>query len=204
MLAPHTDDAELGCGGTVSRFVDSGTDVFVIAFSGCETSLPPTSDSNRLAREFLAAASALGIAETRRKVLGLPVREFTYHRQEVLDELITLRKEFKPDAVLLPAGTDVHQDHEVVHCEGVRAFKEITVLGYELPWNHVSFRAQAFVSLGIGDVERKWNALECYRSQIEMERPYFSWEFISSLARVRGLQVKEQYAEAFEVVRVKW
>lgn len=204
VLAPHTDDAELGCGGTIARFVEAGIDVYVMAFSGCETSLPAGSDPNRLRREFLNATGRLGVPENRKVVHSYPVRELGYHRQEVLEELIKLRREFKPQAVILPAGADLHQDHQVVHQEGVRAFKEVTVWGYELPWNHVTFSAQAFVRLDVHHVEKKWDALQCYESQMELSRSYFSWEFIAGLARVRGTQVREQYAEAFEVTRVKW
>jgi len=41
VLAPHTDDAELGCGGTIARLLTDGADVFVAAFSTAEESLPP-------------------------------------------------------------------------------------------------------------------------------------------------------------------
>ena len=203
ILAPHTDDAELGCGGTIARFIDAGMDVQVVAFSGCEASLPSGSDRDRLRREFLQATSALGVHEHRRAVYSYPVRELTYHRQEVLEEMIKLRREFKPQMVFLPAATDVHQDHQVVHQEGVRAFKEVTVWGYELPWNHVTFSAQAFVKLESRHIEKKWLALQCYQSQLDLARLYFSREFIAGLARVRGTQVREQYAEAFEVIRFK-
>lgn len=204
ILAPHTDDAELGCGGSIARFLEAGTDVQVVAFSGCETSLPPGSDPNRLRREFLDATGSLGVLDNRKTVHSYPVRELGYHRQEVLEEIIKLRREFKPEAVILPAGSDLHQDHQVVHQEGVRAFKEITVWGYELPWNQVTFSAQAFVRLELRHLEKKWEALQCYESQLELNRSYFSWDFIAGLARVRGTQVREQYAEAFEVTRIKW
>lgn len=203
VLAPHTDDAELGCGGTIARFAEAGMDIQVVAFSGCEASLPAGSDRDRLRREFLSATGALGIPDRRKFVHSYPVRELTYHRQEVLEEMIKLRRDFKPQIVLLPAGTDVHQDHQVVHQEGVRAFKEVTVWGYELPWNHVTFSAQAFVRLEPRHIERKWQALQCYQSQLDLARSYFSMEFISGLARVRGTQVREQFAEAFEVMRIK-
>jgi N-acetylglucosamine malate deacetylase 1 len=204
ILAPHTDDAELGCGGTIARLLDTGVDVFIVAFSAAETSLPPGSDPDRLRKEFLHATGSLGIPGSQTFVHKYPVRELTYHRQEVLEELIKLRREINPDGVLLPAGTDLHQDHQVVHQEGVRAFKEVTVWGYELPWNHLTFSAQAFVTLELRHIEKKWHAMQCYTSQLELARAYFSWEFIAGLAKVRGTQVREEYAEAFEVVRVKW
>jgi hypothetical protein len=53
-------------------------------------------------------------------------------------------------------------------------------------------------------LQAKWEALQAYKSQFELGRPYFSREFIEGLARVRGVQVKSPYAEAFEVMRLKW
>jgi N-acetylglucosamine malate deacetylase 1 len=204
ILAPHTDDAELGCGGTIARLVECGLEVYIAAFSTADASLPPGSHPNLLGEEFLKATKTLGIPDTHAVTYKYPVRQLTYHRQEVLEEMIKLKRAIKPDAVFLPAGTDLHQDHQVVHLEGVRAFKDITIWGYELPWNHVTFSAHAFMRLDVRHLERKWEALECYRSQIDLGRTYFSWDFISGLARVRGTQVNEEYAEAFEVVRLKW
>lgn len=203
VLAPHTDDAELGCGGTMSRFIAAGLEVHVAAFSTAEESLPRTSQPGALKQEFFAAMDSMGIPKDHCYIYDYPVRVLSYHRQEVLDNLIKLKKNIQPASVFLPAGADLHQDHQVLHVEGLRAFKDITLWGYELPWNHVTFSANAFVALEKSHIESKWKALQAYRTQLELERPYFSWEFIESLARIRGTQVKEKYAEAFEVVRVK-
>jgi LmbE family N-acetylglucosaminyl deacetylase len=204
ILAPHTDDAELGCGGTIARFIEDGIEVVVAAFSTAEQSLPPGSDPSRLRDEFFAATKQLGICKSNTVVYTYPVRRLSYYRQEVLEELTKLRREIKPQLVFLPSGNDLHQDHQVLHMEGVRAFKDVTVWGYDLPWNHVTFSAQAFITLERRHLEAKWEALKCYRSQLELQRAYFSWEFVESLARVRGTQVKADYAEAFDVVRIKW
>jgi len=204
ILAPHTDDAELGCGATIARLTEAGAEVYIAAFSTAEASLPPGSEPNRLREEFILATSVLGILRDRTTVYNYPVRQLTYHRQEVLEELIKLRQDIRPEIVLLPASTDLHQDHQVLHLEGLRAFKDVSVWGYELPWNHVTFSANAFVRVELRHLEMKWQALKCYKSQIELGRSYFCWEFVAGLARVRGTQVREEYAEAFEVVRVKW
>lgn len=203
VIAPHTDDAELGCGGTMSRFVDAGLEVHVAAFSTAEESLPENSQPGALKKEFFEAMDSMGIPFDRCYVYDYPVRILSYHRQEVLDNLIKLKEHIRPASVFLPAGADLHQDHQVLHIEGLRAFKDVTLWGYELPWNHVTFSANAFVALERSHVEAKWKALMAYKTQLELKRPYFSWEFIEALARIRGTQVKEKYAEAFEVLRVK-
>ena len=69
----------------------------------------------------------------------------------------------------------------------MRAFKDISIFGYELLWNHISFDAQAFVRLKTGTWRRKQRGLQCYQSQILLKRPYFEKEFIMSWARMRGL-----------------
>jgi len=204
VLAPHTDDAELGCGGTIARLLADGADVFVAAFSTAEESLPPGAKPNRLRDEFLAAMQTLGIPHDNALVFEYPVRRLSYYRQELLEELVKLRKQIDPNMVFLPSASDLHQDHQVLNAEGLRCFKDMTVWGYELPWNNIGFPAQAFVTLEPCDLQAKWEALQAYKSQFELGRPYFSQQFIEGLARVRGVQVKSPYAEAFEVMRLKW
>ena len=204
VLAPHTDDAELGCGGTIARLLRTGDDLFVAAFSTAEESLPPGAAPTRLRDEFLSSMEILGVPREKTFVFGYPVRRLSYFRQDLLEELVQLRRQINPDMVILPSSTDLHQDHQVLNAEGLRCFKDMTVWGYELPWNNIGFPAQAFVLLEPCDLQSKWRALQAYKSQFELRRPYFSLEFIEGLARVRGVQVKAPYAEAFEVMRIKW
>jgi N-acetylglucosamine malate deacetylase 1 len=204
VLAPHTDDAELGCGGTLARFVEDGLEVHVAVFSTAAESVPAGEPPDTLRREFLEAIPRLGVLPENLTVYDYPVRRLSYHRQEVLEHIVALRRRIGPDLVLLPSVHDLHQDHTTVHEEGMRACKDISVLGYELPWNSVTFDAQAFFVLEERHVKRKWEALQYYRSQIKLNRPYFTPAFIEGLAKVRGVQVKATYAEAFEVMRVKW
>ena len=84
--------------------------------------------------------------------------------------------------------------------EGIRAFKySSSILSYEIPWNTFSFDPSAFVTLEEKHLKKKMEAINRYQSQ--KHRDYISQEFIYGLARVRGVQIKAQYAEAFEVVR---
>jgi len=204
VLAPHTDDAELGCGGTIARLVEAGRDVFVAAFSTAEDSLPAGKAPDTLKKEFFAAMPVLGVPKSNLIVYDYRVRYLSYSRQEVLEAIVGLRGDIDPDLVLLPSGKDLHQDHQVVYMEGLRAFKHGSVLGYELPWNHIGFDAHVFSVLDGHHVEKKWEALQAYRTQFELGRLYFTREFIEGLARVRGTQVQAPWAEAFEVLRLRW
>jgi len=127
------------------------------------------------------------------------VREFPANRQSILDDILALKKEFKPDMIMLPSTCDTHQDHQVIVQEGFRAFKNVTMIGYEVPRNNLDFPTNVFVTLSEEQLRLKLKSIECYHSQ--MRRPASSVKFYESLARVRGVQVGVEYAEVFEAIR---
>lgn len=200
VLAPHTDDGEFGCGGTINKFLSEGKDVFYVAFSTAEKSVPAGFPSDILKKEVALATAKLGIPSGNLLLYNFAVRELPAFRQEILDIMVTLKKEIQPDLVLLPSMDDLHQDHHTVAMEGIRAFKFTTVLGYEEPWNNLSFRTNCFVALDENNLNVKLEALACYDSQAE--RPYSNKVFIRSLAKIRGTQASVPYAEAFETIRL--
>lgn len=200
VLAPHTDDGELGCGGTIARFCREGREVWYAAFCLCSRSLPDGYAPDTLEKECRQATALLGIPPERLILFNYEVRELPGSRQQILEELLALNKKVQPDMVLLPASSDVHQDHQVIHQEGLRAFKNTTFAGYELPWNNYSFRTNYFMKLESADLARKIASLQVYRSQAH--RNYMQEEFIRSLARVRGVQCNHPLAEAFEIYKL--
>jgi LmbE family N-acetylglucosaminyl deacetylase len=113
-----------------------------------------------------------------------------------------LKSELDPQVVFLPSLNDTHQDHEVVSREGFRAFKSASMLGYELPWNNLTFETNFFVTLQEAHIEKKIEALKCYQSQ--QGRAYSSPEFVRSLAITRGTQIGSRYAEVFQAIRWVW
>lgn len=106
----------------------------------------------------------------------------------------------KPDLVLMSSIKDIHQDHSTIAQEGLRAFKNTTILGYELIWNNLTFDTTSFVSLERKHIQAKCDALKEYKSQ--GIRDYMSEDFIFSLAKTRGVQIGVEYAESFEVIRL--
>lgn len=200
VLGAHTDD-EFGCGGTILRLIDSKCEVHIAAFSSCEESVPEGFDRSVLTGEFRRAAEALAIEPERVRLFDYPVRHFPSRRQEILEDLVQLRREIDPDLVLLPASSDIHQDHQVISQEGTRAFKFATILGYELPMNTITFEHACFVELTDEMITRKIRSMACYESQAF--RPYMTEDFIRGLASVRGIQAGVPCAEAFEVIRFK-
>jgi LmbE family N-acetylglucosaminyl deacetylase len=200
VLAPHTDDGELGCGGSIAKFIAEERKVFYAAFSLCSKSLPEGLPANTLADECKKATAVLGIPADHIRLFDFEVRNFPGLRQEILEELVKLSKKINPDLVFIPSSVDIHQDHGVIHTEALRAFKNSSLLGYELPWNHAQFSSTFFINLDVKDITKKTEALKAYESQ--SHRNYMQGDFILSLAKVRGVQANTEYAEAFEVYKL--
>lgn len=199
VLAPHTDDGEWGCGGSIAKWIEQGHDVHYVAFSAAEESVPKDLSPNILRDEILNATEILGVSLNQVRVLNFPVRHFPRDRQNILEEMIKLRSEIKPDIVLTPSSYDTHQDHAVINQETFRAFKRSTILGYEIPWNNREITLMYFNSLNESFLNKKIASLAAYKSQL-FRAPNYK-ELITSLAIQRGSQVGIPYAEAFEVIR---
>jgi LmbE family N-acetylglucosaminyl deacetylase len=199
VLAPHTDDGEFGCGGSIAKFVEEGKKVFYAAFSTAEKSVPKGWPKNILEKEVKEATKRVGIPSANLIIYKYEVRKLNYVRQEILEELIKIKKELNPHLVFMPTQNDLHQDHQTVATEAIRAFKQVSILGYELPWNTITFHTQGFIKLQQNHVEKKIQALQAYNSQ--SGKDYASEDFIRSWARTRGTQIGTKYAEAFEITR---
>jgi len=190
VLAPHTDDGQFGCGGTIVRQIEAGYDVIEAAFSFTQ--------DPQLSEEWREARAVLGIE--RFYAYDFPVRRFDEHRQEILDKMIDMREDVGPDVVLCPSSYDTHQDHEVIRQEAFRAFKHSSILGYELPWNNIEFKPTLFAELELASLVKKTDACACFKSQAH--RTYASTNYILAWAQSRGVHISAQYAEAFEVIRI--
>lgn len=199
VLAPHPDDGEFSCGGSLKRYSEEGATIYYAAFSPCTKSLPEGFEGNILFEELKQAAKVLGIPEENVITYDYPVREFPKYRQEILEDLIVLRKKVNPDLVLMPNSLDMHQDHNTIHQEGLRAFKHTKILGYELPWNNLHFTNNCHIKLNREHIHAKMEALKAYKSQ--SFRSYMDEEYFFGLAKTRGIQVNTDYAEAFELIR---
>ena len=199
VLAPHTDDGELGAGASIAKWADQGNDVHYAAFSACESIAAPDDRTNSLRSECAAATSLLGIPSTNLEIFSFEVRRFTRERQEILDVMVELNKAVRPDLVLMPSTDDTHQDHETVAREARRAFKRTRMLGYEVPWNQFRFDSSAFSTIEEDHLATKCDALARFTSQAG--RPYMNSDYIRSQALTRGVQSGVPLAEAFQVLR---
>jgi len=206
-ISAHTDDAIVLAGGTLARFVEEGYDVFLWGLSLAEESIPETFHRKVLNAECHRAAEKLGISTLTADEECLifshhDVRHFPEHRQQILDDMIQVRKFHGPDLVLVHAATDLHQDHQVVHQEALRAFRKCSIYAYDFAWNSMNGQhLNLFVSLTEEQISKKIDAVQCFKSQVVKGSPYFAPEYIRGLAVERGSRIGVRLAEAFEVVR---
>ena len=191
-LSPHPDDIELTCGGTISRLVGEGHDVSVAIFSEC--------DIENIHTDVSHAHDVLNVGVTH--YYYYPRRAFATHRQDILDTIIKLRDDTRPDVVFIPDfDSDIHQDHQVIGWEGLRAFKMTAdIIGYSHSHNQIKTGNNYFVPISWRDVEVKIRALMFYPS--EKDRSYFQRDAILGVMRYYGVQCEAEYAEAFRVIRM--
>ena len=200
VLGPHTDDGEIGAGATISRLCREGKEVYYVAFSICEESIPDEFPNDITSIEIINAGSKLGIPQNNIQTLRYKVRKFNEDRQDILEDMIRLKNSIHPDLVLLPSSFDIHQDHKTIYEEGLRAFKKTNILGYELPWNNLDISNRCFVEVQEYDLKNKVDAILEYKSQAF--RNYINEEYIRSLMIIRGKQIDFNLAESFEVIRL--
>jgi LmbE family N-acetylglucosaminyl deacetylase len=199
-VGAHPDDIELGAGATLAKAVRSGVECHALVMSDCFESLGKLIDEPKiLTQESQRALTLLGVANQNITFLDFPVRNFPERRQEILQQLIEKSRLEKYSRVYVPASSDIHQDHNVVCVESMRAFKFCTILGYELPWNSFQSELRNYNSVDSSQVELKKAALREFQSQVD--RFYFTEEKVEITLKYRGLQINSDYAEAFQVLR---
>jgi N-acetylglucosamine malate deacetylase 1 len=200
VLAAHPDD-EMGCGGLITKLHEAGCEVHHYYFSDCAISTKARGfDPQQLLDECEKSRDVLGISNHARGRFDFPVRRFPSFRQEILEQLVFLKEKIRPDLVLTTATTDFHQDHKALTEEALRAFKGISILGYELPWNNREFRNSVFVQIERRQLDVKIASVQCYATQ--KNSIYTHSESIESIARYRGLQAGCLYAECYEAIRI--
>jgi LmbE family N-acetylglucosaminyl deacetylase len=201
VLSPHTDDAEIGAGGTIARFLEEGKEIYYAVFSMCESSVPKGLPRDTLKKECLSSLKVIGILPERMHLMNYLVRTFPEHRQQILDNMIEIKNHTAPDLVLVPSSHDMHQDHGVIYWEALRAFKkDSSIWGYEHPWNNLTFTTDIFVRLKAKHLETKIKALKEYKSQ--SNRGYMEEKNLRSLIITHGSQLDLPFAEAFELIRL--
>ena len=197
VLSAHTDDMEVGAGGTVRKLVESGANVKSVVFSDCRASVDTSKFPEDILRhECQAAAKHIGIEEL--TIHELPVRHLPSHRQEILEMIYQLREDNDFDLVFTTWEGDLHQDHRAIAEETFRAFMktDVSVLSYEIAGNSPGFTPEIFVPLTETQIEKKIEMLQLYKSQVA-RRGYFTINAVKSVMGYQGHHIGAPFAEAF-------
>jgi LmbE family N-acetylglucosaminyl deacetylase len=191
-IGAHSDDIEIGCGGTVLRLVEDGLAAsvgWVVLSAAGERA----EEARASAASFLKQAPEHEVVVRGFRDGFLPYEG--YQVKEFFEEL----KRFDPDLVLTHRRADVHQDHRLVGELTWNTFRNHLVLEYEIPKYEGDLgQPNLFVTLDRSRCERKIELLmEGFRSQ--RDRRWFTEDTFWSLLRLRGLESNSPstYAEAF-------
>jgi LmbE family N-acetylglucosaminyl deacetylase len=194
-LGAHSDDIEIGAGGTILSWIESGARVSahwcVLSAQG-----PREAEARQSAGAFLEGAIAQ-VIEVERFRDGY----FPSARSDIKDWFEGLKARVDPDVILTHHTDDAHQDHRIVAELTTNTFRDHCVLRYEIPkWDGDLGRPNAYMPLNAAILERKLQLLnDGFASQ--RSKDWFDPETFRSLARLRGMECRapERYAEAFHV-----
>lgn len=200
VINAHADDMEFGCGGTIAKLITEGKEVYNLVLSLRRKTVPPNFPAKELIRETIEAGKIIGIKEENNIIKDYEHRIFPAIRQQILDEIYQQAKKIGPDLVFTTSVDDTHQDHKTTAEETFRALKHTNIISYGFPWNTIFHRLNFYSVIGGEHLEKKIKAIQCYKSQMK-GRVYFDPEYIKSLAIAQGVNVREKYAESFEIIR---
>ncbi len=194
-LGAHPDDIELGCGALLHQIAQK-TDILCVTLSDNQKN----PDLQNVKGEHLRSMKILGIPEE--KVLFGPfqTRVFPNSRQDILEYFLKLRKEFNPDLIFTHSKQDVHQDHNTMTNEALRAFRGITVLGFDVVRSSYGFFPHFLVEVAEEDVKKKIEALSEYATY--QDRYYFNSELTRSIMVRHGALAEVPFAEGFDILRI--
>lgn len=197
IISPHYDDEVLGCGGFLSK--KNGSRHIIYMTDTCEIRRAENVKALSYVNVFgKTRVSDLNFADGYLYNQDLPKLSSTLSKTIMqYHEYDTLTK-----TVFIPSKT-LHQDHEVTNRVSLIALRglKVNVLEYEYPeagLNFCHFIPNYYVPLSKGQLDNKINAMEAYASQVKSVRDA---DAIRSLAKQRGYECGEEYAEAFNIIR---
>jgi LmbE family N-acetylglucosaminyl deacetylase len=187
-LAAHPDDIEIAAGATLLALAERGS------VEGHWLTL--TGSPQRRAEAEAAAQAFLPDSET--SFHAFPDGRLPAHWNEVKDIVHGFASALaEVDVVLAPRMDDAHQDHRLVGTMAPTVWRDALVLHYEIPkWDGDLGRSNCYVPVTSELGRRKVSLLnEHYPSQ--RTRDWWDDETFLALMRIRGMECRSRYAEAF-------
>jgi N-acetylglucosamine malate deacetylase 1 len=194
-LGAHPDDIELGCGALVHQ-IASQTEILCVTLSDNQKN----PDLKKVKNEHFESMKVLGVPQEKIMLGPFSTRVFPDSRQDILEYFLKLRKDFKPDLIFTHSKQDVHQDHNTMTDEALRAFRGITVLGFDVVRSSYGFFPSFLVEVTEENVNKKIEALSEYETY--KDRYYFNSELTRSIMVRHGALAECPFAEGFDILRI--
>ena len=194
-LGAHPDDIELGCGAFISDMVGKA-DIHCMTFSDNQKN----PELLHLVGEHYDSMHQLGLTNDQIELGQFETRRFPDFRQEILEKMLALRRQYKPEIVFVPTAQDIHQDHQTITQEATRAFRGTTVLGFDVLRSSYGFFPHFLAEVSEQAVENKIAALNKYETY--SDRYYFSPDIMRATAIRHGALAERPYAEGFDIIRI--
>jgi LmbE family N-acetylglucosaminyl deacetylase len=189
-IGAHPDDIEIGAGGTLLSLAERhpGLRAKYVLLTG-------TPERHEEARE--AARAFLPGAEVAVELHTLPEGRLPAVWDQVKDILEQVARSGAPDLIIAPSTSDAHQDHRTIAEIVPTVFRDQLYLAYEIPkWDGDIGRPSVYVPLSAEQARLKVQLLhKSFPSQ--QARDWWDDEVFLGLARLRGMECRAPYAEAF-------
>lgn len=194
-IGAHPDDIEIGCGALIAH-ISGQTEVRCVTLSDNQKNPLLTN----VVKEHYNSMSVLGVPKENVIVGQFETRRFPQSRQEILEFMINLNKDFKPEIVFVHTKADIHQDHATVTEEALRAFRGTTVLGFDVIRSSYGFFPSFLVEVTEADVEKKITAMAEYHTY---DSKYYFDPMVTRATLVRhGALAERKFAEGFDILRI--
>jgi N-acetylglucosamine malate deacetylase 1 len=194
-IGAHPDDIELGCGAFISN-ISGKTDILCVTLSDNQKN-PALA---HVVDEHYRSMAVLGVSGEHVKLESFITRRFPELRQEILEYLYNLNREYQPDIVITHSRADIHQDHQQTTEEVLRAFRGTTVLGFDALRSSYGFFPHFLVEVTAEDVEHKISALAEYTTY--NDKYYFNADVLRATLIRHGALAERLYAEGFDILRI--
>lgn len=192
-LGAHSDDIEIGAGGTLMQWISSGAKLDV-AWCVLSARGEREGEAQRSAAAFLS-----GAASSRVDLMQFEDGFFPAESEKIKNWFEALKLRVQPDVILTHCRDDAHQDHREVCRHTWSTFRNHLVLEYEIPkWDGDLGRPNLYVPLSAGVLERKIDLLLSHFGS-QRSKDWFDRDTFHGLARLRGMECRapERHAEAF-------
>ena len=192
-LGAHSDDIEIGCGGTIRKVIDTCKDLTIhwVVFSAGGV----REREARSSAEHILAPIESSKIEIRNFRNGF----FPYVATEIKEYFETLKTLPKPDLIFTHCGHDHHQDHRIISELTWNTFRDHLILEYEILKYDGDLRSpNVFVTLSDDQLRAKQDHLMAFFKS-QHDKPWFTKDAFSSLCRIRGIECNSPtgFAEGF-------